>query len=87
MIMHLLISNSHGDASLQVRGAMLFVEQCELWQREGGAVSHVMAGMLKLVLDDHRHQIARPAHKRALSAPLPTPEGTEACLDALCIGS
>ncbi len=79
----LSVAGNHRDASLQVRGAMLFVEQCELWEREGGAVSHVMAGMLKLVLDDHRHQITRPAHKRALSESLPTPEGKEACLDIL----
>ena len=71
--------------SLQVWGAMLFVEQCELWQREGGAVSHVMAGMMKLVLDNHRHQHTRPAHKRALSGPLQAPEGKEACLDVLHI--
>ena len=48
----------------------MFVEQCEQWQREGGAVSHVMGGLMKLVLDDHRHQHARPAHKRTLSGQL-----------------
>ena len=46
---------------------MLFVEQCEQWQREGGAVGHVMGGMMKLVLDDHRHQLTRASHKRSLS--------------------
>lgn len=66
---------------------MLFVEQCELWQREGGAVGHVMSGMMKLVLDDHRHQVTRPAHKRALSGPLQAPGGKEACLDVLRIAS
>lgn len=55
---------------------MLFVEQCERWQREGGAVGHVMGGMMKLVLDGHCHaqtaqQLARSAHKRLLSATLP----------------
>ena len=72
-------------AALQVRGAMLFVEQCEMWQHEGGAVGHVMGGMMKLVLDDHRHQHTGPAHKRALSGALQTPEGKEACLEVLQI--
>ena len=66
---------------------MLFVEQCEQWQREGGAVSHVMGGLMKLVLDDHRHQHARPAHKRALSGPLQAPSSKGACLEALHIES
>lgn len=46
---------------VQVWGAMLFVEQCEQWAREGGAVGHVMGSMLKLVLDDHRHIHPRTA--------------------------
>ncbi len=56
---------------VQVRGALLFVEQCEQWALEGGAVGHVMGSMLKLVLDDHRHIHPRnPAHKRAHSGAL-----------------
>ena len=58
---------------LQVRGAMLFVEQCEQWQREGGAVGHVMEGMMKLVLDDHRHQLTCSSHKRSLSGTVQSP--------------
>ncbi|CAK0787076.1 hypothetical protein CVIRNUC_010292 [Coccomyxa viridis] len=56
-----------------VRGAMLFVEQCEQWQAEGGAVGHVMEGMMKLVLDDHRHSLTRSSHKRSLSGTMQSP--------------
>ena len=52
---------------------MLFVVQCEQWQREGGAVGHVMGGMMKLVLDDHRHQLTRSSHKRSLSGTMQSP--------------
>lgn len=62
---------------------MLFVEQCEQWQREGGAVGHVMGGMMKLVLDDHRHQHTRPAHKRSLSGRLQSAAGKEVCSGTL----
>ena len=68
---------------VQVWGAMLFVEQCEQWAREGGAVGHVMGSMLKLVLDDHRHIHPRPAHKRALSGVLPSPASKGVCSASL----
>lgn len=64
---------------VQVWGAMLFVEQCEQWAREGGAAGHVMGSMLKLVLDDHRHIHQQPAHKRALSGVLPGPASKGVC--------
>ena len=55
---------------------MLFVEQCEQWQAEGGAVGHVMEGMMKLVLDDHRHSLTRSSHKRSLSGTMQSPSRT-----------
>ena len=68
---------------VQVWGAMLFVEQCEQWAREGGAMGHVMGSMLKLVLDEHRHIHPRPAHKRALSGELPGPASKGVCSTSL----
>ena len=56
--------NYRYDDGAQVRGAMMFVDQHEDWEAQGGELSHVMGQICALVLDrcdqpaflDSRHQ-------------------------------
>lgn len=46
---------------------MMFIDQHEQWEREGGVISHVMARICDLVLDNHRHPEQSKPFKRARS--------------------
>jgi hypothetical protein len=58
---------------------MMFVNQHEDWQLEGGVMSHVMGRLRDLVLDDHRHpHQAKPFKRKAAADAAPAQDACTA---------